>query len=114
MFDLVHHVDSLIFHLVMICVTHLDFIPGSHLSLSIVEQILMQLSVCQSYDNTGGAITCRQKELAHVRLPTVVVQNSALQHCLRQLEPSDLFGFKHSEIAVQCESSCEALTQQTV
>lgn len=61
-FDLIH-LSSHMFHLALICVAHLTSLYFSHLSLSIVEQILVQLSICQSYDNTGSAITCRQKEL---------------------------------------------------
>lgn len=35
----------------------------SHLSLCVVEEVFMQLSVRQSYDDTGSAISCRQKPI---------------------------------------------------
>lgn len=62
-FDLVRHKLSHTFHLVAICVAHLTSLHLAHLPLSVVEKILVQLSVCESDDNAGSAITCRQKEL---------------------------------------------------
>lgn len=38
------------------------FLRVSHLPLGVVEKVLMQLSICQSYDDAGSAITCTQKD----------------------------------------------------
>lgn len=32
----------------------------SYLSLSIIEEVLVQLSICESYDDTGSAVTYQQ------------------------------------------------------
>ena len=64
-FDLVHHTLSHMFHLLTICGIHLISLCLAHLSLGVVEKVFVQLSICQSYDNTGGAITCRHKETGH-------------------------------------------------
>lgn len=59
-FDLVHHVISHKIYLVIVCGARFSLSSYvSHLSLSVVEEVFMQLSVCQSNDNTGRAITCR-------------------------------------------------------
>lgn len=38
------------------------FLRVSHLPLGVVEKVLVQLSICQSYDDAGSAITCTQKD----------------------------------------------------
>lgn len=38
------------------------FLRVSHLPLGVVEKVLVQLSICQRYDDAGSAITCTQKD----------------------------------------------------
>lgn len=59
--DAVHHV-SIKVHWDDIFVASLTLsLCVSHLSLSIVEKVFVQLSICQSNDHAGSAITCKQK-----------------------------------------------------
>lgn len=75
---------SIMFQLVIICVTHLTSLYLSHLSLGVVEKILVQLSICKSYDNTGSAITWRQKEFRHpvLQFHTLILSLGANKHAV--------------------------------